>query len=544
MRLHGRITAIVALPMAALVTLGGVGWWAMRHIDDQATALVQDNLLPIVEKDVPVIVNELEFSLQMMLEADRDVHQAVIAEKSALSADTDELAAEARAVSDENIGQAEQRMDKAAKFFADKEQERYAAFKEAFAAWAEASRKAITFAETPGKLRFAMKISNGGSAEKTFAEMRAVIDEFSVVQQQRIEDALLQMEKKKEAAQAVATNVKTTSRTVILAFLGICLGASVLSVLLAIVLGGKLIRQFREVIDTLGLTADHVTNASAQVAQSSQQMAGSANEQASSLEETASSIEEMSSMTTRNAENAHQANLDADSARTATQRGQQAMTSMGEAMAKIQASSNQTAKVIKTIDEIAFQTNLLALNAAVEAARAGEAGKGFAVVAEEVRSLAQRSAEAAGNTAALIEESVKNASQGMDANKEVATVLGEIADQVDKVSQLVGEVTAASDEQAHGIEQVNVGVNQMSQTTQSNAANAEESASASEELSAQAIEVNEIVLQLVALVGSGQGRQADSRGHLAPADVLPRAGQISGHSPVLPFPTFRPGRPF
>ena len=178
------------------------------------------------------------------------------------------------------------------------------------------------------------------------------------------------------------------------------------------------------------------------------------------------------------------------------------MTRMSAAIDDIKQSSDQTAKIIKTIDEIAFQTNLLALNAAVEAARAGEAGKGFAVVAEEVRNLAQRSAEAARTTADMIEGSVKNADNGVGISKEVAETLGEIAEGNRKVNDLVGEISAASNEQSQGIEQISTAVTQMDQITQSNAANAEESASASEELSAQAEELTNMVRDLQAVVGS------------------------------------------
>ncbi len=253
-------------------------------------------------------------------------------------------------------------------------------------------------------------------------------------------------------------------------------------------------------VDNMGQGADQVKSASSEVSSSGQSLASGASEQAASLEEISASLEEMTAITQQNTANASQANTMSDDAAKAANSGITAMETMTSTINEIKISSNQTAKIIKTIDEIAFQTNLLALNAAVEAARAGEAGKGFAVVAEEVRNLAQRSAQAAKDTSALIEESQKNADNGVNAADEVNKIISNIADSVTKVSQLIGEVSVASNEQSQGINQVNEAVAQLDQLTQSNAANAEEAAASGEELDAQANELQSVVASLTAIV--------------------------------------------
>lgn len=277
----------------------------------------------------------------------------------------------------------------------------------------------------------------------------------------------------------------------ILSVVGILAG-----VILAIIITLAITKPLNAVISSLSEGAKQVNQAASQVAASSQSMAEGATEQASSLEETSASLEELSSMTHQNADNARQANNTAMEAQNAAEKGRSIMSKMAEAIQKIKQSSDETSKIIKTIDEIAFQTNLLALNAAVEAARAGEAGKGFAVVAEEVRRLAQRSAEAAKTTSQLIEEARVHADEGVKVTQEVGEVLEHIAQNVEKVATLIAEVSAASNEQAQGIEQINQAVNQMNQVVQSNAANSEEAAAASEELSAQAEELNKLVAVL------------------------------------------------
>jgi len=293
----------------------------------------------------------------------------------------------------------------------------------------------------------------------------------------------------------------------------------------------------------VGLTegSEQVASASGQVSSASQSLAEGATEQAAGLEETSSSLEEMSSMTKQNADNAQQANTLSGEAKKAADSGSESMQRMNTAIQDIQKSSEETAKIIKVIDEIAFQTNLLALNAAVEAARAGEAGKGFAVVAEEVRNLAIRSAEAAKNTSSMIQESVKNSNNGVDIAGQVAKVLDEIVQGIGKTNGLVGEIAAASQEQAQGIDQVNTAVAQMDKVTQQNAANAEESASASEELSAQAEQMNQAVQELVALVGGATGHTRSTQTKTAVGGRGLKATDTAFHQIAQRIPERKPG---
>lgn len=259
-------------------------------------------------------------------------------------------------------------------------------------------------------------------------------------------------------------------------------------------------------------SSDQIGSASTQVSSSSQQLAEGAGEQASSIEETSSSLEELASMTRQNADNAQQADSLVREAREIVNEVNTKLDQMTVAIKDIDKNSSETQKIIKTIDEIAFQTNLLALNAAVEAARAGEAGAGFAVVAEEVRNLAQRSAEAAKNTNDLIGNTVKSVKEGARLCGETNDAFKKNAEVASKTNELVSEIAAASQEQAQGIEQINNAISEMERVTQQNAANAEESAAASEEMNAQAEGLRSIVKELSDLVGGTNGTMDHSQG--------------------------------
>ena len=245
-------------------------------------------------------------------------------------------------------------------------------------------------------------------------------------------------------------------------------------------------QRLHSMADALKAGSNEVTSVASHVSSSSHELAQSSGNQAASLEEAGAALEEISSMVKQNTANAEQSSADAKSARTAAEHGVQEMDEMSKAMQAIKASSDDIAKIIKTIDEIAFQTNILALNASVEAARAGEAGAGFAVVAEEVRSLAQRSAAAAKETENQIEVSIARTTQGVVSSTKVSASLGQINEMIRKVDALLVEVSKASREQTHGIEQLNHSVRAIDQSTQSNAAQSEETASAAVELSTQA----------------------------------------------------------
>ena len=287
------------------------------------------------------------------------------------------------------------------------------------------------------------------------------------------------------------------------------------SVLLAATLGFFVIRSITRPLNRAikGLTesAGQVTSASVQIASSSQSLAEGASEQAAGIEETSSSIEEMASMTNQNADNSDHANILMSDTSKMAEQANNSISELTSSMGNIAKASKDTFKIIKTIDEIALQTNLLALNAAVEAARAGEAGAGFAVVAEEVRNLALRSAEAAKNTASLIEDTVNKTKEGSGVAVKTNEAFSEVTNGVKKTGELINEISAASKEQAHGISQVNKAIAEMDKVTQQNAAHAEESAAASEQMNAQAVQMMEVVEQLSTLVNGRTDNKTVSR---------------------------------
>ena len=348
-----------------------------------------------------------------------------------------------------------------------------------------------------------------------------------VTEKQRIAvellDKIVDINQNLGAETTVSAQAVSTRMILIMALLA---GGGVLAALiLAVLVTRGINRALRKTAEGLAEGAEQVAAAAGQVASASQQLAEGSSEQAAGIEETSSSVEEMDSMTRQNADNAAQADA---LVKHAAKMAESAKTSMHELLAsmdEITRSSEEIQKIIKTIDEIAFQTNLLALNAAVEAARAGEAGAGFAVVADEVRNLAMRAAEAAKNTAQLIEGTVARVKQGSELTGSTNQAFATVDENVNKVAELVNEIAAASHEQSQGITQVNTAVTEMDKVVQQTAANAEESASAAEELSAQAEQMHVMVGELQAMVGGGEASRGRGRGKAASAAavVTPRA---------------------
>lgn len=364
-----------------------------------------------------------------------------------------------------------------------------------------------------------------------------------------------------EGLQIVNKGTYTLAATVVVGF--------AVAIALGLGLSRSVMATVGPLVQALSAGSEQTASAASQISKSSQTLAEAASEQAASLEETSASLEELTSMVKRSADSSQAALRVTSDTRTAAETGVQsnrqldaaldsirrAAGEMREAVERIKSSSKDVARIIKTIDEIAFQTNILALNAAVEAARAGEAGQGFAVVADEVRNLAQRSAEAARQTASLIENSVQESNHGVEvservtssvdtlasAAEQVAKSLEQIVSRVAEVDTQVSEIAGACREQSSGISQINIAVTQMDKVTQSNAASAEESAAASEELKAQSESLLESVQTLEQLVGLTGGAHVNRQAVPPAAPQAPSRPKVVLQHPSAPVQTTRGG---
>ena len=320
-------------------------------------------------------------------------------------------------------------------------------------------------------------------------------------------------------SEVVASGAKTAIEaknsleiSVVVMFISLII-ALILGIALSIMIAKSIVRPISQTIEGLSSGSEQITIASGEIASTSQRMATGASEQASSLEQISSNLNEITAMTKQTADNAKTAEGLMEKSMQIGEKSGEAMKRLQVAIGEIQQSSNDTAKILKDIDEIAFQTNLLALNAAVEAARAGEAGKGFAVVAEEVRNLAQRSAESAKKTAELIDISQQKSRTGVNSLADTIKYIEEDAENAKKVDMVIREIASAANEQARGISQVNNAIGSMEQITQANASSSEELASSSQELSVQAISMNDFVGDLVGIVDGDEAKAKRKQQH-------------------------------
>ncbi|MDR1535265.1 MAG: methyl-accepting chemotaxis protein [Planctomycetota bacterium] len=365
----------------------------------------------------------------------------------------------------------------------------------------------------------AMEIFNtaGAAAERDFAQFIAGLLDVSTASIQR-----------------ETGNGRQLSRTVNTLILSVGVFGIVVGIVLSVLVVRAIVRSLHRIIDGLSAASREVLSASNQINDASQSLAEGSTEQAASLEETSSALEEMASMTRQNADNANKTNETTTHNNKRISAGAEAVSNMTGAMGSISESAEKISRIIKTIEDIAFQTNLLALNAAVEAARAGEAGKGFAVVADEVRNLAGRSAQAARDTTQLIQGTVENVRHGSEIARELNGSFKEIQEGSESVARLITEITAATNEQAQGVDQVNTAVAQMDKVTQQNAATAEESASAAEGLTDQAGNLNGMVGDLVTLVVGKNQPPSPAAGIDAPRLGAMKVKKITTSAPSSP----------
>ena len=387
----------------------------------------------------------------------------------------------------------------------------------------------------PAKMKLLKQLQENSAAYLAgFEHVVAVTDARSTIVKDKLEKLAPQLNEKiasirselrrlQDSLDADARVVEKRNQILVLSF-------SIAGVALGLIGAFLIIRSvngpIRNLTTRLTGGAEHTTSAAGQVSSASQSMADGSSRQAAALEESSASLEEMAGMTRKNAENAQSAKALANQTRVAADAGSEDMKEMKTAMSAIQASSTEVSKIIKTIDEIAFQTNLLALNAAVEAARAGEAGLGFAVVAEEVRSLAQRSVQAARETAQKISDSTAKSEQGAKISDKVAKSLDEITAKARQVDELIAEIAVASQEQSQGIDQVSRAVSDMDRVTQANAATAEETSAAASELNNQTDQLKAIIRDLIQMVNGRNATSADAN------EADHAAAQVAARKPV------------
>ncbi len=511
MRVSTKLYLGFSVPLAMMVVLIVISLVNMASIGENMERIVTvNNVRSDLSQDVASDVRDLEIGLAMIILNKTDEERQM--EKKRINELREKYVASLKKIADETTKDDAKGKEILARIIANQDAARE--FNNQLVELAMANKEA----EATGVMN--------NKSEPAMAKLLASIDELV---QHQIELT------KKRYAESMAAYASARLWTLIVSAL-----AALLTGWIAFVITRGITKPLTRVIGGLTEASSQVTSSSSQVASASQSLAEGSSEQASALEETSSSLEEMSSMTKQNADNSAQAKALMGEVKKIVAKVNDHVGSTAEAVQEAMKTSEQTGKIIKTIDEIAFQTNLLALNAAVEAARAGEAGAGFAVVADEVRNLAIRAAEAAKNTSDLIENTISAVKKSSDLTQLTREAFKENVDISGKVGNLVDEISAASEEQAQGIGQISKAVAEMDKVVQQAAANAEESASASEEMNAQAEEMKRFVSELSQMVGGSAAPVAGRDKHQPPSggtdqeriDHRTRGGKESGVPPA------------
>ncbi len=482
-----------------VVLMGTIGYAGYR-----SSKAIKERLDHIFTTSLP--------SIELLLEVDRDLQALLVAERTLILINVQDEAFKKLVEDYEvNLAQSEECWTKYKAIPAsDEERKLQVIFEEARGEWKAVSKRVVEGrrADTREGRREAIDLTIG-DAKKKFEKMREVLDRLSALSFQA-------------ASQSRESALVTQQRSDRLIG-GVTVAGVLAGMLLTWLLRRGIIRPLNRVIEGLGEGARQVEVASGQLSSASQQLADGASTQAASIEATSSSLEEISSMVRQNAGNASQANSMMQQSNRKVRKANESMKRLTSSMDDISTACEETRKIIKSIDGIAFQTNLLALNAAVEAARAGEAGAGFAVVADEVRSLAIRAADASRNTASLIDETVKRVREGSDILDRTNVDFEDVSASVTKAEGLIDEIAAASREQEQGVGQVSYAVSEMETVIQDNTAHAEETAAAAEQLNAQAQQMDGLIEALVALAGTRNDPQGGSTGSVV------RKGSRDGH---------------